>query len=64
MNASTPPADPPIPTKDVIRALCALRPEGVKYFFKEALELMNDDQRYQLMQKMGEWLSANPPKGR
>lgn len=45
-----------------IRAICALRPEGVKYFFREALELMSDDQLNQLMQLVGEWLSKNPPR--
>jgi hypothetical protein len=45
-----------------ILALCTLRSSASRVFFRFALEEMTNQQIAILIQKMGEWMSENPPK--
>jgi hypothetical protein len=44
----------------IIRALTALRKDGLRHFFIFAVEELTEQQTYILLQKIGEWISENP----
>lgn len=45
----------------VILAVSVLRPGVWKIFFRFALEELTENQLLVLLQRIGEWMNANPP---